>query len=237
MIQEDTSISLEEMIAYKHSTRMELADRILDDLIPAARSLGGDQAGRAADVLEAWDRCADADSRGAVLFEAFCRELFRRFPRRDDAFATGWSEEHPMTTPDGLSDPAAAVRALEAAARAIEREHGSLDIAWGDLHRLRGEGLDLPANGGPQWLGIFREIRFSRDGDGLYSPRSGDSYICAVEFSDPVRGMALLAYGNASQPGSMHRTDQLPLLARKELRPVWFSRGEIEAHLELHERF
>ncbi|UCF06309.1 MAG: acylase [bacterium] len=237
MIREDESIGFEEMIAYKHSTRMELADRILDDLIPAARSLGEDAACRAADVLESWDRCADAESRGAVLFEAFRNELFRRFPREDEAFGTGWSEEYPMTTPDGLSDPAAAVRALEAAARAVEEEHGSLDIAWGDLHRFRGDGLDLPANGGPQWLGIFREIRFGRDGDGLFSPRAGDSYVCAVEFSDPIRAMALLSYGNASQPGSPHRTDQLPLLARKELRPVWLSRGEIEAHLELHERF
>ena len=47
-----------------------------------------------------------------------------------------------------------------------------------------------------------------------------------------VRAMALVSYGNASQPGSPHNGDQLKLAARKELRPVWRTRAEIEAHLE-----
>jgi acyl-homoserine lactone acylase PvdQ len=68
MLDEDKKISFDEMVAYKHSTRMELADRILDDLIPAARKYGQDLGRRAANVLEAWDRQANADSRGAVLF-------------------------------------------------------------------------------------------------------------------------------------------------------------------------
>ena len=74
MLGEDDSISFDEMIEYKHSTRMELADRILDDLIPAARRRGG-LARRAADVLDSWDREADADSRGAVLFQAWASEV------------------------------------------------------------------------------------------------------------------------------------------------------------------
>ena len=49
--------------------------------------------------------------------------------------------------------------------------------------------------------------------------------------------MAVLGYGNASQPGSPHRTDQLELVARKELRSVWRAREEIEAHLESREAF
>jgi acyl-homoserine-lactone acylase len=48
MLDEDEKISFDEMIEYKHSTRMEFADRILDDLIPAARSLGNELAIRAA---------------------------------------------------------------------------------------------------------------------------------------------------------------------------------------------
>jgi acyl-homoserine-lactone acylase len=65
----------------------------------------------------------------------------------------------------------------------------------------------------------------------------GDSYVAVVEFSDPVRAAALLAYGNASQPGSPHVGDQLELFAKKELRPVWRSREEIEAHLAEREVF
>jgi acyl-homoserine-lactone acylase len=48
--------------------------------------------------------------------------------------------------------------------------------------------------------------------------------------------MALNSYGNATQPGSPHAGDQLQLFARKELRPVWRSRSEIEAHLSSRQK-
>ena len=47
----------------------------------------------------------------------------------------------------------------------------------------------------------------------------------------------LTTYGNASQPGSPHVGDQLALFARKEMRPAWRTREEIEANLEAREVF
>ena len=49
--------------------------------------------------------------------------------------------------------------------------------------------------------------------------------------------MALMSYGNSSQPGSPHSTDQLPLFARQQLRPVWRTKKDIEAHLEARQLF
>ncbi|MBI3471861.1 MAG: acylase, partial [Candidatus Solibacter usitatus] len=89
MLDEDPSITFDEMVLYKHSTRMEMADRILDDLIRAAREHGNDDARRAAATLAAWDRSARADSRGAVLFESFVREWLTR--TRGKMFAVPWS--------------------------------------------------------------------------------------------------------------------------------------------------
>ena len=74
-----------------------------------------------------------------------------------------------------------------------------------------------------------------RGADGLFEVRGGDSFVAVVEFSEPVRARVLLGYGNASQPDSPHRGDQLELMARRELRPVWRSRAEVEAHLERRE--
>ena len=60
--------------------------------------------------------------------------------------------------------------------------------------------------------------------------------ICALKTeSPPIRAQTLLMYGNASQPGSPHIGDQLELSARKEMRPVWRMRVEVEAHLESRE--
>ena len=75
MLTEDSSITFDELVAYKHDTRMELADRVLDELVAAAKASGRPLAGRAADVLAAWDRKAMADSRGAVLFSYWVQTL------------------------------------------------------------------------------------------------------------------------------------------------------------------
>lgn len=236
MLMEDESITFEELIQYKHSTRMELADRLLDDLLPAAQKSSRDRVRRAAQVLSSWDRNADAKSQGAVLFEAFVQE-WNRSHSGSDIFARSWSEDSPLETPDGLADPAAAIEALETAARRVETDYGALDVEWGKIHRLRMGDLDFPANGGPDSLGIFRALSFRDLGQGLRGASSGDSFVMAVEFSNPVRAQALLSYGNASQPDSPFRGDQLQLFSRKELRPVWRTREEIEANLAFREVF
>ena len=46
-----------------------------------------------------------------------------------------------------------------------------------------------------------------------------------------------MSYGNSSQPGSPHDGDQLELFSRKEMRPVWRQRAEIEGHLADREVF
>lgn len=235
MLMEDEKITFDEMIAYKHSSRMELADRILDDLIAAAEKSGKEEAKQAAGVLAKWDRSADATSRGAVLFQAFAREILRRAGEK--FFATPWSEKEPQTTPRGISDPQMAVDALVSAAARVAADYGAADVTWGEVHRLRIDGYDLPANGGPGELGIFRVVAYAPDKDKRMRATSGDSYVAAIEFSTPVRARALIGYGNSSQPGSPHRTDQLALFARKELRPVWRARAEIEKHLVERKRF
>lgn len=125
--------------------------------------------------------------------------------------------------------------ALERAARNTIDRFGSVDVPWGEVYRLRIGERDLPASGGPSRLGVFRSLEFAPEKDGRFRALFGDSFVALVEFSRPVRAKALLSYGNASQSDSPHRGDQLALFARKQLRPVWRTRKEIEAHLESRE--
>ncbi|HSL82576.1 MAG TPA: acylase, partial [Thermoanaerobaculia bacterium] len=107
LLQEDEALTFEAFVAAKHSTRMELADRILDDLARAVSASQDVDARRALEVLRAWDRSADADSRGAVLFERFVRRLNRsQTPSGSGPFADPWDPENPLRTPDRLADPA-----------------------------------------------------------------------------------------------------------------------------------
>jgi acyl-homoserine-lactone acylase len=237
----DPQISLDELIQYKHSTHMELAEHLLDDLLAAAQQ-GSELARRAADVLTTWDRCADADSRGAVLFafwaKAWAEDIDSEIdPASDRLFAIPWNEASPRTTPDGLANPADAVVALETAAAQVESSFGALDVAWGDVFRLHTPDKNLPANGGASELGVFRHVWFAPQPDGTFAAIGGDSYVAAIEFSDPVRAMALTTYGNATQPGFSTSGDSLERFARQELRPVWRSRSDIEAHLAARQTF
>ena len=232
LLAEDEQISFEEMLEYKHSTRAELADRLLDDLIPAARERGGELAQKAADVLKVWDRQTNADSRGAVLFS-----FWERAMDESKLFAIPWNEKDPIATPDGLADPTGAVAVLENVAARMNATYGTLDLSWGEVFRLRYADLDLPANGGGDELGIFRSLWFVPSEDGKFEALGGDSYVAAIEFSDPVRAMVLMSYGNATQPESPHIGDQLQLFVRQELRPVWRTRQEIETHLANREVF
>jgi acyl-homoserine-lactone acylase len=99
------------------------------------------------------------------------------------------------------------------------------------------DGVDLPANGGPDAIGVFRVVDYDSVAPTRSDASGGDSYVAAVEFASPVVARSLLSYGNWSQPGSPHRTDQLPLFASKQLRAVWRSRADVEAHLEAKEVF
>ncbi|NIP83896.1 MAG: acylase, partial [Gemmatimonadetes bacterium] len=231
LLTESGRISFDEMIRLKHSTEMEVAVRLVPELVAAARASGSGDARAAADVLDAWDRTADADSRGGVLFTAWLRDAARRAGGFSRVFAEPWSGTDPLSTPDGLADPDAAVAALEAAARSVRERWGAVDVPWGTANRLRRDGLDLPGNGAPSDFGTFRVTNFRATDDGTGVAVAGDSYVAAIEFSDPVRARALIGYGNASQPGSPHRTDQLRLYAAKQLRPVWRTRAEVEEHL------
>ena len=111
--------------------------------------------------------------------------------------------------------------------------HGALDVPYGQVKRLRHAGHDLPGNGGPgDPFGIFRVAQYTPEADGKAAITFGDTYYQVVEFSSPVRAKVLTAYGNASQPGSPHRGDQLELFARQEMRDAWRTRAEVERHLE-----
>ena len=233
MLMEHEKISFDQMISDKFSSRMELADRVLDELIQAARRSGSGLAKQAADVLQAWDRKTDTDSRGAVLFAAWVRTM-----PASNRYANPWNENSPLTTPNGLADPEGAVKVLETAATTVKLLYGALDVPWGKVARLRYGKVDLPASGGPGMFGIFRVIDLMpSSADGSFQAFAGDTYIAAIEFSDPIRAKVLNTYGNATQPASPHVGDQLALYVRNEMRPVWRTRKEIEAHLESRQVF
>jgi acyl-homoserine-lactone acylase len=231
MLKKDSLVTLEKLSGYKLNTGMEAADRFLDDLLSAVDQFPDSLALRAAALLKKWDRSCNADSRGAVLFARWFDKL------NNDLFTQPWSPDKPEETPSGLKDAKMAVALLNRAAGEIMQDYGSLDIPWGSVYRFRINQLDYPANGGPEQYGIYRTIYYARDDDKKYRAVAGDSYVAITEFGKKVQARVLLSYGNASQPGSKHAGDQLPLLSRKEWRNAWLLKEDILKNLEETERF
>ncbi len=226
MLSKDEKLSFEKLVEYKHSTHLELADRILDDLLAAAPETAATR------VLKAWDRNADNASPGAVLFEAWARG-FR------PVYKVPVNAADPLNAPRGLKNTDAAIEALAKAAAEVEKNYGKLDVAYGDVNRFKFRGANLPGNGADGALGAFRVIRYGApDADKQRSPVHGDTFVAAVEWlkSGP-HAQVLVSYGNSSQPGTKHDVDQLPLLSRKALRTAWRLRKDVEAHLESKDSF
>lgn len=253
MLFEDKKISFDSMIQKKFSTRAELADRLLPDLLAAAAQYGSSHTKDAAAVLARWDRLTEADSKGAVLFYAWARQFMGPTLSVQTNFAVPYSLDDPMHTPGGLKDPAKAVAMLDAAATETMHDFGSLDVAWGKVMKFeinqqsdggvtkpRGaaiDGVSLPGNGGYGNLGVFRVVTYGPLLDGKRTPVHGDGYVAAIEFSSPVHAMMSLSYGNSSQPGSKFHTNQLPMLEHKTMREALLNRKAVEAHLSQKESF
>jgi acyl-homoserine-lactone acylase len=224
LLTEASKISYQQFVANKLSTRVEMADAVLPDLLKAA----GDT--EAARVLAKWDRLTETTSRGAVLFKMFTDKY-----RVEDHLRVKFDPQHPVDSAYGLNDPAGAMAALNAAAEECKKAYGSLDIAWGDVNRYLSGNADLPGDGGSGRLGVFRTIDFGRKVGNKNYATHGETFVCGIEFAEKQNAQCALSYGNFSQPGSKHLEDQLPLMVEKKLHPVWRERKEIEANLEKRE--
>jgi acyl-homoserine-lactone acylase len=237
MLAERPKIGFDDLVAMKWSDRAELADRVLPDLDAAVSQYGTDLAKQAMAVLDKWDRTTLADSRGALLFLDWVDRPGAVNGYVAAGFARPYALTDPLSTPAGLADPKAAAAALDAAARDMQATTGALDTPWGQRMRIKLGDQDLPASGGPGRLGVFDVIDFNPPADGRRTADFGDTFIAAVSFDRPTRAKVLLTYGNASQPGSPHSSDQAPLLASHTLRDAWLTRAEVEDHLESRDSY
>ena len=185
MLSDTRKISFEQLIADKWSTRSELADRILPDLIEAAQRYGDDLPRQAAEVLAHWDRCTDADSRGALLFLNWSDRQARQRLRRGRLRATVRSARAPDHAAGSGRSEGSGER-MPDAARDMLANYGAFDRPWGSVMRLRLGAVDLPASGGPGRIGVFNAIDYAPV-NGTRAANFGASYTAVVSFDDPAR--------------------------------------------------
>lgn len=228
LLMSDDSITLDEMISYAHSSRLLLAESVVDDLIADARHegevTGNTDLTKAADILAAWDRTMSPGSKGAGLFFFWAKAYAPDAAYYDEP----WSFLHPATPAKGLGDDPAAMDALVAAIATMKKTHGHLDASWGEIVRIRRDGEDLPVAAAPGDLGAFRVgWPGSPDADGIFPLTGGTTYVAAISFADQVSAKAILPYGNfAKRPDFVD--SQWPLFSAGTLREVNYSPEAVE---------
>jgi acyl-homoserine-lactone acylase len=209
---------------------MELGDRIVPLLVSAAKVLANPIGIEAAGVLQAWDKQANPDSRGAVLFMLWALTI-----GADKVLGGQWNPADPLNTPSGMADINKFMAVLEGVAAQVKFLYDDLAVSWGEVVQMQAGKFTAPANGAPSNLGSFRVLTLATIANQRFQAIAGDSYINFVEFGAKPSAQSILVYGNASQPDSPHNGDQLELYSQNQLRPVWRSPREIKAHLEKEE--
>lgn len=234
-------LQLEEMIAQRKrlqpadvrelmfADRVYAAELILPELLPLCA--GDASLAQACNVLAAWDRRANLDSRGAVLFREFWN-LAAAIPGK---WAKPLVASDPVNTPSGLAPGAAPamLAALKSAVQKLQALKIPLDGRLGDFQDDTRAGVRVPVHGAIGDIdGSYNSIHMAAplDASGYHDVAWGSSYIQAVTFDDagPV-AQAMLVYGQSVDPTSPHYKDQVPLFSRKEWPSLAFAQEKIKS--------
>jgi acyl-homoserine-lactone acylase len=220
------------------NTKILEAERRIPDLVKEWEAVQSKDADRAAklkepvEMLRAWNCVSAVDSVAMTLFVDAYDRAMKMIAKRDV-----------------LNYPR--IRALEATLTELERTHGTWKVTWGEINRLQrihGSKVDglgrgafsddqpsLPIAGAPGPLGVvFNFYTVPQAGQKRKYGVAGHSFVGAVELGAQPKVKTILQFGESGDPASPHWFDQAVLYAKKQFKPSWYTRADVEAHSERH---
>lgn len=213
------------------ANRVLAAQLVLPELLPACLANADALLLKACTALGNWDRRADLESRGAVLF----REFWSDAALLPDKWALPFDPADPLHSPRGVAPAAmpSMLAALRSAAQRLQDLGVPFDGRLADYQVEPRNGHRYPIHGAIGDIdGSYNSIHMAGPlGPGGYEGVTwGTSYIHLVSFSeDGPQARGLLVYGQSTDPRSPHYADQLPLYAAKQLPLLPFTPAAIAA--------
>jgi acyl-homoserine-lactone acylase len=230
LAQQGHQFQLSDLQTLVFADRIYAAELVLPDLLAACPTNDATLV-QACTVLAAWDRHANLDSRGAVLF----REFWTAASQIPNKWKVPLDPADPVHTPNGVAPAAlpAMFAALKTAAQTLQSLNIPLDAKLGDYQGETRNGARTPLHGGVGDVdGSYNSLRMSTGltTTGYNNVYWGTSYVQTVTFDDagPV-AQAMLVYGQSTDPKSPYYADQLPLYSRKEWPTLPFTDAGINA--------
>jgi len=225
------AFQLSELQQLAFANRVYAAELVLPELLPMCAMDSDRLLAQACIVLAAWDRRADLNSRGAILF----REFWNSAATLPDKWSVALDPADPVNTPRGLSQSAVPkmLLALKAAAQKLRTLKIPLDAPVGQYQHEARNGVQIGVHGAIGDIdGSYNSIhmRTELQKDGYHGVAWGTSYVQAVTFDEagPV-AKAMLLYGQSTDPKSAWYADQLSLYSRKQWPALPFTPEAIKA--------
>ncbi|MET9700997.1 penicillin acylase family protein [Streptomyces sp. NPDC006529] len=168
-------------------------------------------------VLARWDRTAEEDSRGALLFDRFWRRLTGSTAAKD-LWLVPFSAADPVHTPRTLNRAAPGLgRALADTVAELGAAGIALDAPLGAHQFVVRGGKRIPVGGGTEALGVWDKVEavWNPAGGGYTEVVHGSSHLQAVGWDGgrcPV-ARTLLSYSQSSNPRSPYFADQTRLFS------------------------
>ena len=190
------------------------------DLLAACPAAPTPETKEACAVLARWNWTSDLNAKGAVLF----REFWRTASTIPNVYREPFDKARPEATPTGLNMASAEVAgkvwdALGGAVGKIRDAGFKPDATLAQVQRPAFTDEPVPLHGGDEIEGVLNNLG-DRAKPGITKRGIridyGTSYVQTVSFDErgPV-AQAILTYGQSTDPGSPHQTDQLWLFTSK----------------------
>jgi acyl-homoserine-lactone acylase len=231
MVKQRKKLQLSDLQELAFANRVYAAGLILPELLPACSGSADPTILQACAALTAWDRRANLDSRGAVLF----REFWNVAAAIPNKWAVALNPADPVNTPSGVAPAAmpAMLAALKGAAVKLQGLGIPLDGKLGDYQGETRNGVRIPVHGAIGNIdGSYNSLtmRSGLTATGYNDIHWGTSYVQTVTFDahGPV-AQAMLVYGQSVDPQSPFYADQVPVFSRKEWPVLPFSVDQIKA--------
>jgi len=197
--------TISEALALTTDTLVMAAEEQLPQVFAAYETASPEQQQRLApaiEILRDWNRRADIDQPGMTLFYFWWHR-----PERDQ------------------------LEALEATVSEMDDLYGSIDVPWGEIHRIRRGNIDLPIAGEQRPPTLWMASGTMDKRGSIYTDH-GSSFTMVVKLGPKVEAYSLLPFGISEDPSSSHYADQMMLKSRDELKRAWFYEDEVLAHSE-----
>lgn len=234
-----SDFTLDSLIEAAYDSLLTAFEPLIPALLAAAEEAPADDLGEQLALLADWDYRFGVDSVETTLAVYWAQALMDNV--NDEAGAAGINIYEYMAA---NASAAQQLDALREASAELESDWGSWQVPWGEVNRyqrINGDIVQQFNDEEASWPVGFASGRWgalasfgSRKYPGtrrMYGT-SGNSFVAAVEFGNPLRAKAITVGGLQNDPALPHFDDQAEMYANGEFRDVLFYRDDIEANLE-----